>query len=82
MNTDVTSGMQNTTVNPKSTRDEAHFPFLGSISIPCSTAYSTSALTSFRKLRRFPETLSQVDMNINFSTAAQGKLHAPHIVSR
>ena len=38
MNTDVTSGMQNSSVHPKSTRDKAHFPFLGSIAIQCSTA--------------------------------------------
>ena len=41
---------------PKSTRDEAHFPFIAGIAIPCSTAYSTSGLTSYRKLQRFPET--------------------------
>ena len=56
MNTDVTSGMQNRLVYPKSTRDEPHFPFIGSIAIPCSKAYSTSGLTSLRKLQRFPET--------------------------
>ena len=56
MNTDVTSGIENSSVYPKSTRDEAHFPFIGSIAIPCSTAYSTSGLTSLRKLERFPET--------------------------
>ena len=41
---------------PKSTRDEAHFPFIGSIAIPCYTEYSTSGLTSLRKLQRFSET--------------------------
>ena len=53
MNTDVTLGMQNISVYPKSTRDETHFPFIGSIAIPCSRAYSTSGLTFFRKLQRF-----------------------------
>ena len=48
--------MQNSSVYPKSTRDEAHFPFNGSIAIPCSTEYSTSGLTSLRKLQRFSET--------------------------
>ena len=48
--------MQNTSVDPKSTRDEAHFPFIGSIAIPCSTEYSKSGLTSLRKLQRFSET--------------------------
>ena len=56
MNTDVISGMQKSSVYPKSTQDEAHFPFIGSIAILCSTAYSTSGLTSLRKLQRFPET--------------------------
>ena len=48
--------MPNNSVYPKSTRDEAHFPFIGSIAIPCSTDYSTSGLTSLRKLHRFSET--------------------------
>ena len=56
MNTDVTSGMQNSWVYAKSTRDEPHFPFIGSIALPYSTAYSRSGLTSLRKLQRFPET--------------------------
>ena len=50
------SGMQNSLVYPKSTRDEVHFPFIGSIAIPCSTEYSTSGLTSLRKLQIFSET--------------------------
>ena len=48
--------MQNSSLYPKSTRDEAHFPFIGSVAIPCSTEYSTSGLTSLRKLQRFSET--------------------------
>ena len=52
-NTAVTSGMQNGSVHRKSNRDEAHFPFIGSIDIPFSTSYRTSGLTSFRKLQRF-----------------------------
>ena len=55
-NTAVTSGKQNSSVYIKSTRDEAHFPFIGSIAIPCSTSYRTSGLNFFRKLRRFPDT--------------------------
>ena len=55
-NTDVTTIMQNRSVYIKSTRDEAHFPFIGSIAIPCSTEYSTSGLTYLRKLQRFSET--------------------------
>ena len=51
-----TTGMQNRSVYPKSTRDEAHFPFIGSIAIPCSTEYSTGGLISLRKLQRFSET--------------------------
>ena len=56
MNTDVTSGMQNSLVYSKSARDQPNFPLTGSIAIPCSTAYITSGLTFFRKLQRFPET--------------------------
>ena len=56
-NTDVISGMQNSSVYPKSTRDEAHFPFIGSIDIVCSTSYRTSGLNSFRKLKRLVETM-------------------------
>ena len=48
--------MQNSSVHTKSTRDEAHFPFIGSVAIPCSTEYSTSGLTSLKKLQRFSET--------------------------
>ena len=48
--------MQNSSVYPKSSRDEAHFPFIGSIAIPCSTEYSTGGLISLRKLQRFSET--------------------------
>ena len=48
--------MQNSSVYPKSARDEAHFPFFGSIAILCSTEYGTSGLTSLRKLQRFSET--------------------------
>ena len=48
--------MQNSSVYPKSTGDEAHFPCIGSIAILRSISYTTSGLTSFRKLQRFPET--------------------------
>ena len=48
--------MQNSSVYPKSTQDEAYIPFIGSIAIPCSTEYSTTGLTSLRKLQRFSET--------------------------
>ena len=55
-NTDVTSGMKNRLVYPKSTQDEAHFPFIESIAISNSTSYTTSGLTSFTTIQRFPET--------------------------
>ena len=55
-NTAVTSGMQNSSVYIKSTRNEAHFPFIGSAAIPCCTSYRIIGLTSFRKLQGFPET--------------------------
>ena len=81
-NSDVTSGMQNSSVYHKSTRDEAHFPFIGSIAIPCSTSYRTSGLTSFRKIRDSLRHTSQVYRNTNFSTLTRGKLHEPHIILR
>ena len=80
MNSDVISGMQNRSVYTKSTQDEAHFPLICSLTIPCSTAYSTRGLIPWgidRDSLRHP---SQVDMNINISTATRGKLHAPHTV--
>ena len=40
---------------PKSTRDDARFPFIGSRAIPRSILYTTG-FTSFRQLQRFPET--------------------------
>ena len=55
-NTDVTPGMPNCSVYPKSNWDEANFPFIGSIFIPRSTSYKTSCLTPFRNLETFPET--------------------------
>ena len=48
--------MQNSSVYPKSTRDEAHFPFIGSIAFLCSTGYIITGLTSLRKLQIFSET--------------------------
>ena len=54
--TAVISGMQNSSVYPQSTRDEAHFHFIGSIAIPCYTSYRTNGLSSTSKLQRFPET--------------------------
>ena len=41
-NTDVTPGMQNCSVCPKSNWDEANFPCIGSITTPRSTSYRTS----------------------------------------
>ena len=55
-NTDVTPGMQNYLVYPKSNWDEANFPCIGSLTTPRSTSYRTSVLTPFRNLERFPET--------------------------
>ena len=55
-NTDVTSGTQNLLVYPKSTQDEAHFPFIESITASHSTSYTTSVLTFFTTIERFPET--------------------------
>ena len=55
-NTYVTSGMQNSLVCPKSTQDEARFPFIESIAISHCTSYTTSGLTSFTTIQRFSET--------------------------
>ena len=81
-NTDVTSGTQNWLVYPKSTQDEAHFPFIESIAVSHCTSYTTSVLTSFTTIQRFPETPSQVYRNINFSKATGWKTRSPHIVWR
>ena len=55
-NTDITPGMQNCSVYPKSIWDEANFPCIGSITTPRSTTFRTSGLTPFRNLYRLPET--------------------------
>ena len=67
---------------PKSNRIEAHFPFIGSIAIPCSREYSTSGLTSWGNYRDPLRHPPQVYMNIHSSKAARRKFHAPHIISR
>ena len=54
--TDVTSGTLNWLVYPKSNQDEAHFPFIESIAVSHFTSYTTSVLTSFTTIQRFPET--------------------------
>ena len=74
MNTDVTSGMQNSSVYPKSIQDEAHFPFIGSMAIPCSSEYSKSGLTSLRKLQRFSETLASSLYEYSFQHSSAKKV--------
>ena len=66
--------MQNSSVYPKSTRDEAHFPFIGYIAIPCSTEYSTSGLTSLRKLQRFSETPASSPYEYSFQHSSAKKV--------
>ena len=66
--------MQNSSVYPKSTRDEAHFPFIGSITIPFSTEYSTSGLTSLRKLQRFSETPASSLYEYSFQHSSSKKV--------
>ena len=39
-----------------SDESEAHFPFIESIPVSHSTSYTTSVLTSFTTIQRFPET--------------------------
>ena len=48
----------------------------------CSPLYTTSGLTSFRQLPKFPETHVFSYRNTNFNKGTQAKLHAAHIVSR
>ena len=55
--TDVSKGMVNCSVYPKSTRDDARLPCIGSRAIPCSPSYKTGGLSYFRQLQIFPATL-------------------------
>ena len=54
--TDFTSRMKKKLVYTKSIQVDAHFPWIGSIAIQHSTSHTTSGLTQFRKIQRFPET--------------------------
>ena len=79
---DVTSGTHYWLVYPKSTQDEAHFPFIESIAVSHSTSCTTSVwhpLPQSRDSLRHP---SEVYGNINFSKATGWKTRAPHIVWR
>ena len=81
-NTDVTSGTKNWLVYPKSTQDEAHFPFIESIAVSHSTSYKTVSwhpLLQSRDSLRHP---SQVYRNINFCKATGWKTRSPHIAWR
>ena len=64
----------NSSMYPKSTRDEAHFPFIGSIAIPCSTEYNTGGLTSLRKLQRFSETPASSLYEYSFQHSSSKKV--------
>ena len=66
--------MQNSSLYPKSTRDEAHFPFIGSIAILCSTEYCTSGLTCLRKLQRFSETPASSLYEYSFQNSSSKKV--------
>ena len=81
-NTDVTSGMQNRLVYPKSTQDEAHFPFIESIAVSHSTSYKQVSWHPLQQTRVSLRHPSQVYRNINFSKATGWKTRAPHIVWR
>ena len=81
-NTDVTSGMQNRLMYPKSTQDEAHFPFIESIAISYSTSYTTRGMKSLQQSRDSLRHPFQAYRNINFSKATGWKTRAPHIVWR
>ena len=54
--TDVTKGMWNCSVYPKSPRDDARLPCIGSRTVPHSPQYTTGGMSYFRQLQRFPET--------------------------
>ena len=62
---------------PKSTRDEAHFPFIGSIAILCSTEYTTSGFTSLWKLQRFSETPASSLYEYSFQHSSVKKFPCP-----
>ena len=79
-NTDFTSGTQNWLVYPKSTQDQAHFPFIVSIAVSPSTSYTASVLTSLQQSRDSLRHPSQVYRNINFSKATGWKTRASDIV--
>ena len=79
-----TSGMQKSSVYPKSTRDEAHFPSIGSIAIPHSTSYRTSGLTSFRTPQKVPETpVSRLEEHqFQYSTSRKAPCTPYHLEMR
>ena len=54
--TEAEDNLEEVTTISKSTQEEAHFPFIESIGISHSTSYTTSVLTSFTTIQRFPET--------------------------
>ena len=81
-NTDGTSGTKNWLVYPKSTQDEANFPFIESIAVSHSTSYTTSVLRPLQQDRDSLRHPSQVYRNINFSKATGWKTREPHIVWR
>ena len=81
-NTDVTSGMQNRLVYPKSTQDEAHFPFIESIAISYSHHIQKVAWNPLQHSRDSLRHPSQVYRNINFIKGTGWKIRAPHIVWR
>ena len=79
-NTDVTPGMQNCSVYPKSNWDEANFPCLGSKTTTRSKSYRTSGLTPIMNLERYPETTISCIEDHQFSRAAWGMFRATHII--
>ena len=78
--TDVTSGMQNKLVYPKSTQDEAYFPFIEYIAISHSTSYRQMAWHPLQQSRDSLRHPSQVYRNIYFSKGTGWKLRATHII--
>ena len=73
MNTDAPQEFKIARCTPNQL-DKAHFPFIGSIAMPCSTEYSRSGLTSLRNLQRFSETSASSLYEYSFQHSSSKKV--------
>ena len=80
--TNVTKGMWNCLEYPKSTRDDARLPCIGSRAVHSSPSYKTGGLSYFRQLQRFPETTFSNLEEHQFQHRNSRYLHGCHIISR